>query len=71
MLVLTRKPNQSIIISDNIIIKVIEVNDGNVKIGIDAPKHIPVFREEIYKEIQAENKRAAEAPRELKIEGII
>jgi len=71
MLVLTRKTNQLIIIADNITIKVIELNDGSVKIGIDAPKHIPVFREEIYKEIQAENKRAAEAPKDFNIEGII
>ena len=70
MLVLTRKPNQSIIIADNIIIKVVEVNEGNVKIGIDAPKNIPVFREEIYKEIQEENRRAAATPKEFNIEGI-
>ncbi len=59
MLILTRKENQSIIIDDNIEIKVLELGDGRVQLGIEAPRSIPVHRQEVYQEIQAENKEAA------------
>lgn len=58
MLVLTRKVNQSIMIGDQIKVIVVDVRGDQVKIGIDAPKEISVHREEIYSEIQDENKRA-------------
>lgn len=51
MLVLSRKCNESLIIGDNVEVIVLEVKDGNVKLGIKAPKSIPVHRYEIYKEI--------------------
>lgn len=54
MLVLTRRNNESIIISDNIVLTVLAVNGNQVKIGINAPKDIPVHREEIFKKIQSE-----------------
>lgn len=54
MLVLTRKSNQSIMISDDIEITVLSVMGEKVRIGIQAPRHIPVFRKEVYLEIQAE-----------------
>lgn len=59
MLVLTRKVDQSIMIGDNIRIVVVDVRGDQVKIGIDAPREITVHREEVYLEIQAENRRAA------------
>lgn len=59
MLVLTRKIDESIIIGDNVKITVVEVRGDQVKIGITAPRDIAVHREEIYKEIQEENRRAA------------
>lgn len=59
MLVLTRKRDESIIIGDNIKVTVVDVRGDQVKIGIDAPRSISVHREEIYNEIQAENRRAA------------
>lgn len=59
MLVLTRKRDESIIIGDEIRVTVVDVRGDQVKLGIDAPRRIPVHREEIYKEIQEENRRAA------------
>jgi carbon storage regulator len=52
MLVLTRKPNQSIMIGDDIEVSVLSVVGEKVRIGIHAPHDIPVFRTEIYVEIQ-------------------
>jgi carbon storage regulator len=51
MLVLTRKSNQSIMIGDNIEVSVLSVMGDKVRIGIQAPQDIPVFRTEIYLEI--------------------
>lgn len=58
MLILTRKPNQSIMIGDQIEIVIVEVRGDQVKIGIKAPKNISVHRSEVYKEIQEQNKQA-------------
>jgi len=59
MLVLTRKSNQSIMIGDDIEISVLSVMGEKVRIGISAPRDIPVFRKEVYLEIQQD--RANEA----------
>lgn len=64
MLVLTRKENESIMIGDSIEVKLLDVKEHQVKLGIDAPKHIAVHRKEVYLAIQAENKQAA-APTEV------
>ena len=61
MLALTRKKGESIIIGDDITITVLSVTGDSVKIGIDAPRHIPVNRREIYEQIKEQNKQAAEA----------
>ena len=58
MLVLTRKVNQSIMIGDQIKVIVVDVRGDQVKLCIEAPKEISVHREEVYSEIQDENKRA-------------
>ncbi|MGO1057768.1 carbon storage regulator CsrA [Planococcus sp. FY231025] len=58
MLVLARKKGESIIIDDNIEITVTSVEGETVKLGISAPKHITIHRQEVYLEIQEENKRA-------------
>ncbi|KXZ39062.1 carbon storage regulator, CsrA [Alkalithermobacter thermoalcaliphilus JW-YL-7 = DSM 7308] len=58
MLVLTRKTNESIIINDNIEIKVLEASSGKVKLGIAAPKDIEIVRSEIRKAVESENKEA-------------
>jgi carbon storage regulator len=54
MLVLTRKANQSIMIGDDIEVTVLSITGEKVRIGIQAPRDIPVFREEVYLEIQQE-----------------
>lgn len=59
MLVLTRKPRQQIMIGDNIVVNVVEVQGENVRIAIDAPRDIKIYRGEIYRAIQEENQKAA------------
>ena len=54
MLVLTRKSNQSIMIGDDVEISVLSIMGEKVRIGISAPREVPVFRKEVYLEIQAE-----------------
>ena len=61
MLVLSRKEDESIIINDNIEIKVIGIKQDQVKIGIVAPRDVKIFRKEIYEQIQRENIAAASA----------
>ncbi|MBI2914871.1 MAG: carbon storage regulator CsrA [Firmicutes bacterium] len=59
MLVLTRRVDESIMIGDDIKVTVIDIRGEQVKLGIVAPKSIPVHREEIYREIQEEGPRTA------------
>lgn len=59
MLVLARKVGQSIVINDNIELLVIEVRGDQVRLGIDAPKSIPVHRKELLEQVKAENVKAA------------
>jgi carbon storage regulator len=63
MLVLTRKANQSIMIGDDVELSVLSVTGDKVRIGISAPREIPVFRKEIYLEIQDENRAAGTSVR--------
>ncbi len=60
MLVLSRKINQSIMIGDEIEIKVLEIRGDQVRLGIEAPKRIPVHRKEVYEAIMKENILAAQ-----------
>jgi len=59
MLILGRKVEESIIIGDAICIRILGVQDGQVKIGIEAPKDVKVYRSELYEQIQQENKEAS------------
>lgn len=59
MLVLSRKKDEAIVINDDIEIKVIEIKGDQVKIGISAPKSVPIYRKEVYVQIQEANKAAA------------
>jgi len=60
MLVLTRKSNQSIMIGDEIEVSVLAIMGEKVRIGIEAPRKVPVFRKEVYLEIQQEHADEAE-----------
>ena len=57
MLVLSRKPNESIVIRDDIVITVIDVRGDKVRLGFDAPKDVPVHRQEVYEAIKRENEQ--------------
>lgn len=61
MLVLTRKSNQSIMIGDTIEVSVLSVLGEKVRLGIQAPRDVPVFRKEVFLEIQAQNLEAAQS----------
>jgi carbon storage regulator len=60
MLVLTRKTGQKIIIANDIEVTILETRGDAVKLGIEAPKHISIYREEIYEEIKRANLQATE-----------
>ena len=60
MLALARKINQSIIIGNDIEVTILEIKGDQIKIGINAPKSVPIYRKEIYMQIQDENKKAAD-----------
>lgn len=59
MLILSRKVDEKIKIGDNITITLIEVRGEQVKIGVEAPKNVKVFRQEVFNAIQTENREAA------------
>jgi len=54
MLILTRRVGESLIIGDDVVVNILGVKGNQVRIGVDAPKEVPVHREEIYDRIQAE-----------------
>ncbi|HEY2951641.1 MAG TPA: carbon storage regulator CsrA [Verrucomicrobiae bacterium] len=58
MLVLSRKSNETIVIDGRIIVKVVRLEGGTVRLGIQAPADVPVHRQEIYDEIQRSNREA-------------
>lgn len=58
MLALARKVNESIMLGNDIEITLLEIKGDQVKIGISAPKSVPIYRKEIYLQIQEENKQA-------------
>jgi carbon storage regulator len=64
MLVLTRKANQSIMIGDDIEVSVLSILGEKVRLGIQAPRRVPVFRKEVFLEIQAQSLEAADQARE-------
>ena len=61
MLILSRKINEKVIIGDDITVSIIEIRGDQVRIGIDAPKIVKVFRQEVFDAIKAENKAASQS----------
>ena len=61
MLALTRKKGESLVINNNIEISILEVRGDQIKIGITAPKDVPIYRKEVYKQIQEENRASFSA----------
>jgi carbon storage regulator len=61
MLKITRRTGERIILGDDIIVTLLEVSGQTARIGIDAPRAIPVYREEIWVEVKRENEEAAKA----------
>lgn len=65
MLVLTRKKNETIQIGDEIEIKILGIEGDQIKIGIDAPKSVDIYRKELYAEVKEQNSAAANIPLDL------
>lgn len=61
MLALTRKKGESLVVNNNIEITVLEIRGEQIKIGISAPKNVPVYRKEVYLQIQKENEASLKA----------
>ena len=65
MLIITRRPGEKIMLGDDSVVEVMEVSGSSVRIGIAAPKSIPVYREEIWTAVKEENAAAASSPIDL------
>lgn len=62
MLVLSRHRDESIMIGDDIVVTIVDIRGDKVRLGIEAPSHVPVHRQEVYEAIQKENRSAAQVP---------
>ena len=71
MLVLTRKTNEVILIDDDVEITILGVDSGQVKLGINAPKSVKVYRKEVYDRIKEENQAAADASSKSEIKDLV
>ena len=60
MLALSRRKNEAVVINNNIEITVLDIRGDQIKLGISAPKEIPIYRKEVYIQIQNENKQATD-----------
>ncbi len=60
MLVLSRHRDECIMIGDDVTITVVDIRGDKVRLGIDAPKHVPVHRQEVYEAIKRENQKASQ-----------
>ncbi len=61
MLIITRKPGEKVMLGDDIVVHVMEIVGNSVRIGIQAPRSLPVYREEIWDAVRQENRAAAKA----------
>lgn len=58
MLALSRKKNEALVVNNNVEITILEIKGEQVKLGISAPKEVPIYRKEVYEQIQSSNKEA-------------
>lgn len=65
MLVLTRKSGESFRIGSDVIVRILDIKSGHIKIGIEAPKEVGIYREEVYLKIVDENKAALTAAKDM------
>jgi carbon storage regulator len=66
MLIVTRRSGEKIMLGDDIVVHIMEIVGNSVRVGIQAPRSVPVYREEIWNAVREENRAAADAaPREL------
>jgi carbon storage regulator len=66
MLIITRRPGEKIMLGDDVVVHVMEIVGNTVRVGIEAPRSLPVYREEIWRQVRAENQAVAEtAPAQL------
>lgn len=61
MLALTRKKGESLVINNDIEITILEIRGDQIKLGVSAPKEVPIYRKEVYTKIQQENRKSADA----------
>ena len=61
MLIITRRPGEKVMLGDDIVVHVMEIVGNSVRIGIQAPRAVPVYREEIWNAVREENRAAVEA----------
>ncbi len=67
MLIITRRPGERIMLGDDTRIHIMEIVGNNVRVGVEAPKSIPVYREEIWTAVKEENAAAAALPSDVKL----
>jgi carbon storage regulator len=66
VLIITRRPGERIMVGDEVTVEIMEIVGNSVRVGISAPRSVPVYREEIYAAVRDENRAAADAaPTEL------
>ncbi len=61
MLIITRRPGERIVLGNDVLLEIMEVSGQTVRLGISAPKELPIYREEIWVAVKAENESAASA----------
>ena len=61
MLIITRRPGEKIMLGDDIVVHIMEIVGNSVRVGIQAPRSVPVYREEIWNAVREENRAAVEA----------
>jgi carbon storage regulator len=62
MLIITRRPGEKVMVGDDVVVHVLEVVGNSVRVGIEAPRSVPVYREEIWNAVREENRAAAQTP---------